>query len=108
MNAQTKSSSTKKSGNGAGSKPNAPATEQAVRAAHDALDTAAEKLGPMEKRLREESAKGAETLKAKGQDAMDELEDALARAERFARQRPFAAAGIAFAAGIIASAILRR
>ena len=107
MNAQTKTSSSKKSGNGS-KKPNAPTTEQAVRAAHDALDTAAEKLGPVEDRVRKESAKSKETLKVKSQEAKDEFEVALTKVEDFARERPLAAAGIAFAAGIIASAILRR
>lgn len=107
MNAQTKSSSGKKSGNGS-NKPNAPTTEQAVGAAHEALDSAAERLGPMEDKLRKESAKSKETLKVKSQEAKDELEDALGKVEEFARERPLAAAGIAFAAGVLASALLRR
>lgn len=38
----------------------------------------------------------------------EQLESSLARAEQFVREKPVTAAGIAFAAGILASSLIRR
>lgn len=83
-------------------------TEQARKAAHDLVDTAAEKAEVVEKQLREEASRLGEAAGQKREDLSQKIDDGLKRADDFIQTRPMAAAGIAFAAGALAALILKR
>jgi ElaB/YqjD/DUF883 family membrane-anchored ribosome-binding protein len=93
---------------GTASKSNgAPTTEQVRVKAHEAIDSAAARAEDVERRIREEAAEAQVKLTETKAAAAGQLEDSLARVESFIRKRPMTAAGIAFAAGILASRLAR-
>lgn len=75
---------------------------------HRVVDNVADRVDVAERQLREKQA----DLTARGQEASDRAQEELARykseAEAYARKNPLAATGIAFAAGVVLAAILRR
>lgn len=85
----------------------APATEKARERAHQGIDSAAERAANVERRIREEAADARETMREKKAAATEQVDQSLAQVESFIRERPMTAAGIAFAAGILASRLLR-
>lgn len=91
-----------------GGRTGAKATEQAASAAHGAVDRAAESAARAEERLREAAAAGEQRLREKGAEARLTAERALEHVRQYTRDNPFAAAGIAFAAGMILSRLMRR
>lgn len=84
------------------------ATEQAASAAHTAVDRAAESAARAEERLREAAVAGEQRLREKSEEARVTAERALDHIRQYTRDNPFAAAGIAFAAGVILSRLMRR
>ncbi|HEX7082062.1 MAG TPA: hypothetical protein VF329_13720 [Gammaproteobacteria bacterium] len=84
------------------------ATGQAASMAHEAVDRAADSAAKAEERLREAALAGEERLREKGAEARMTAERALDHMRQYTRDNPFAAAGIAFAAGMILSRLLRR
>lgn len=84
------------------------ATEQAATAAHSAVDRAADKAARAEERVRGAAAAGGERLRESGEEARVTAERALDHVRQYTRDNPFAAAGIAFAAGMILSRLMRR
>lgn len=76
--------------------------------AHDLIDDTAAKAENVELRLREKAAAAGETLEAKKDSANEQVEQSLARVESFVKEKPLTAAGIAFAAGVVATSVLRR
>jgi ElaB/YqjD/DUF883 family membrane-anchored ribosome-binding protein len=85
----------------------APATEKARERAHETIDSAAARAAQVERRIREETAGVQETLREKQAAAAEQVDHSLERVESFIRARPMIAAGIAFAAGVLASRLLR-
>ncbi len=86
-----------------------PSTVQRVATAvHGAVDNAVEKAEPMEQKLRDQANKAGETLEARQAAASDKMQQSLQDVEKFVKERPVAATGIAFAAGVLAAVILRR
>ncbi len=83
-------------------------TEQAASAAHEAIDLAAEAAARAEERLREAAITGEQRLREKSAEARHTAERTLEQVRQYTRNNPFAAAGIAFAAGIIVSRLLSR
>lgn len=83
-------------------------THRATTFAHKAIDGAAEKAEPVEHRLREQVSKAGEKLDETQAAATEEVKESLKKAETFVRERPVAATGIAFAAGVLTAIILRR
>src|SRR5690606_10620667 len=83
-------------------------TEQAASAAHEAIDRAAEAAARAEERLREAAITGEQRLREKSAEARHTAERTLEQVRQYTRNNPFAAAGIAVAAGIIASWRSRR
>lgn len=61
--------------------------------AHDAVDSAAEKVGDAEEKLREMAAQG---------------QDVMAAVSNYVKENPLTALGLAFAAGTIFSSLTRR
>ena len=97
----------------------APTTHKVASVAHDAIDGASKKAEPLEQQLREQAAKASEQLREQAGKAGEQLEatqaaavkqveDSIQKIERFVRERPVAATGLAFAAGALAAMILRR
>ena len=62
----------------------------------------------MEQRLRAGAEQAGEKLEAGQEAASKQVDRTVAQAEAFINERPIAAAGIAFAAGVLATALLRR
>lgn len=85
----------------------APTTEKARARAHDAVDGAADRAGEVERKVRDEAAEAQVKLREKKAAATEQFEDSLSRLESFIQQRPMTAAGIAFAAGVLASRLMR-
>jgi ElaB/YqjD/DUF883 family membrane-anchored ribosome-binding protein len=83
-------------------------TRKVADAAHKAIDQSADRAEDVERRLREKAGRAQERVGASQKAAGAQLERSLDQLELFVRERPLTATGIAFAAGIVAAAILRR
>jgi len=83
-------------------------TSRAAQAAHEVIDDTAAKAEPVELQLREKAANAGEKVEATHEKAREQLDQSLAKAESFVKEKPLASAGIAFAAGLLVSALLRR
>lgn len=87
---------------------NSPVTEKASEAAHHAVDAMAVKAATAEDSLRKTAASSQESLAHKQEEIKQQLQSGYSKSREFAAQNPLAAAGIAFAAGMLVSALLRR
>ncbi len=87
---------------------NTSTTQKAASAAHDAIDHAAEKAEPIEQKVREQAARAHDKFSETSSEASDQIHQQVEKFENFIKQRPVAATGIAFAAGMLAAIILRR
>lgn len=85
-----------------------PVTDKAHRLAGEALETAVDKAGDFERKLRDETDKLGEQVDERRQEVTDRFENTLSDVEKYIRKRPVAAAGMAFAAGMLATLIIRR
>jgi len=86
----------------------APTSKRVASLAHESIDRASDKAEKVEKKLREEADRIAEKSSETAEDAKKRLEDTVSTVEGFVRKRPFAAAGIAFAAGVIGAFLVKR
>ncbi len=86
----------------------APITDKARDFAHEAVDSASAKAEDVERKLRSEARRMAEKVEKGETRARHQIDDTLTSMEEFIRERPMAAAGMAFAAGMLAAMILRR
>jgi ElaB/YqjD/DUF883 family membrane-anchored ribosome-binding protein len=93
---------------GVGSNNDSTTTRKVAKAAHDAIDSTASKAENIEHELRERAAHAGEKMGASQEAVARQFESTVSEVETFVRKRPVAAAGIAFAAGVLATAILRR
>ncbi len=87
---------------------NSPVTEKAVEAAHHAVDAVAVKAAVAEDTLRKTAASSQETLTHKQEEIKQQLQASYSKTRELAAQNPLATAGIAFAAGVLLTALLRR
>lgn len=83
-------------------------TRKVAKAAHDAIETTANKAEGLEHELRQRAAHAGDKVGASQEAVARQFESTVSEVETFVRQRPVAAAGIAFAAGVLATALLRR
>jgi ElaB/YqjD/DUF883 family membrane-anchored ribosome-binding protein len=83
-------------------------TQRVASSAHDTINSAAVKADELEVHLRAGAVKAGTKLEASQEAATAQVEKSLAKLETFVKGRPIAAAGIAFAAGVLATALLRR
>lgn len=83
-------------------------TQKAASAAHEAVDRAADSAGKAEERLREAAATGEQRLRETGEEARVRAERAMDHVREYTKENPLAAAGIAFAAGVIFSRLFSR
>ena len=89
-------------------KKEAPWTERSASAAHETVDRVADRAATAEGRLREGAAHSAETLAEQREKLQEQVDASLIKARSFAHQNPLATAGIAFAAGVLVTALFRR
>ena len=87
---------------------NAPVTERASQAAHHAVDNVATKASAAEDTLRKTAAESAEAIAQKQEAIKQQLQSSYSKTRELAAQNPLATAGIAFAAGVLFTALLRR
>lgn len=104
----TTASSTHRSDNGAESQSAAPTTDKLRESSHEIVDNVADRAEGVEETVRAKSAQAKEQLNEKKEAASEQVEHSVARVETFIKERPLAAAGIAFAAGVFASRMMRR
>jgi ElaB/YqjD/DUF883 family membrane-anchored ribosome-binding protein len=83
-------------------------SQRIASSAHETIDSAAEKADELELHLRAGAVKAGTKLESSQEAATAQIEKSLAKLESFVKGRPIAAAGIAFAAGVLATALLRR
>jgi ElaB/YqjD/DUF883 family membrane-anchored ribosome-binding protein len=83
-------------------------TQRVASSAHDTIDSAANKADELETHLRAGVVKAGAQLEASQEAATAQVEKSLAKLSSFVKASPIAAAGIAFAAGILATTLLRR
>ena len=83
-------------------------TERVATAAHQAIDDAAVRAKEVEQQVRGKAALASEKLETSKEEATHQVERSVEKLESFVKGQPFAAAGIAFAAGVLATTLLRR
>lgn len=87
---------------------NTSTTQKAASMAHDVIDQAAVKAEPLEQKVREQAHVAQDKLSATSAEASEQIHQQVEKVETFIKQRPVAATGIAFAAGMLAAIILRK
>jgi len=85
-----------------------PLTEKATSAAHDAVDALSSKAATAESSVRKGASSSADALSEKQLVAREKLSECTAKTRAFASENPLATAGIAFAAGMLITSLLRR
>lgn len=87
---------------------NSPVTAKASEAAHHAVDSVAAKAASAEDSLRKTAASSQESLAHKQAEIKQQLQSSYSKTRELAAQNPLATAGIAFAAGMLLTSLLRR
>lgn len=86
----------------------APFTDKTVTAAHEALDRLSERVSRAEERLRSAASEGQEQWSDRQEQLRSQVDESMSGARDYVRENPLAAAGIAFAAGLLVANLLRR
>ncbi|HCV01220.1 DUF883 domain-containing protein [Pseudoalteromonas sp. SSMSWG5] len=86
----------------------APFTEKATEAAHHAVDALSTRAASAEHSVREGASNSAQTISEKQAQAREKLGEYSSKTRQLASENPLATAGIAFAAGMLVSALIRR
>lgn len=85
-----------------------PVTDTARKYAREAIESASKTAGELERKLRAESDRLGGKVDATRREASQQFDDTITTAEDYIRKEPVKAAGIAFAAGVLAALVLRR
>lgn len=85
-----------------------PATNRATEAVHEAVDRAAATAGPAEDRLRDAASSARVRARETGDRLQERSEELASQTRRYVDDHPLASLGIAFAAGLVISSLLRR
>ncbi len=99
---------TSHSGNGARARPAAPTTDKLRETSHEFVDDVADRAESVEEKVRTQSARASEQMHEQKEAVADQVQASRGQIERFIKDRPLAAAGIAFAAGVFASRMMGR
>ena len=83
-------------------------TEHLASMAHDTVDRVADAANQAERQLRGAATRTAEHARELQGQAAEMADEHVQKVRSYVRENPFTSAGIAFAAGVILSAILRR
>lgn len=94
------------SSNASKAKSTHPVSDKVQSSLHESVDSLAEKAGSTEERLREAAHSGSENFAAKQQEVQEKWEQSSIK--KYATENPIATAGIAFAAGVLLTSLLRR
>ena len=81
---------------------------QVANSAHDMIDAAATKAEKAEMEMRQRAEAVGNKAEATQELAAHKFEKVLSSTETYVKEQPIAAAGLAFAAGVVATALLRR
>lgn len=84
------------------------ATERVAAKAHETVDTIAERAARAEREVRGVAAKTADQARRLQEDATARAEQSLHRAGSYLHSNPLPFVGLAFAAGVLLSTLLRR
>ena len=76
--------------------------------AHQTIDRAAEVATEAEKSVRSTAAKAAEKVKLSEEMAAERIDEGMQTIKSYVEKNPLASAGIAFAAGLVVSMLIRR
>ncbi|MBU1308066.1 DUF883 C-terminal domain-containing protein [Rheinheimera muenzenbergensis] len=101
-------SSSTQAGSSANGAANSPVTNKASQAAHHAVDAMAEKAAAAEDSLRKTAATSRDNIAQKQEHIKQQLQSSYSKTRQLAEQNPLATAGIAFAAGVLLTSLLRR
>lgn len=83
-------------------------TDRFSERAHESVDQVAKTAGKAEERIRHEAADAETRIRDAGQKAKDRSNEIVKVVGDFIQDKPLTSLGIAFAAGTLLSAILRR
>jgi len=83
-----------------------PVSDKVQDTLHESVDTLAQKAASTEDRLRSAAQSSSETLAAKQEEVQAKWDKSSVK--KYATENPIATAGIAFAAGVLLTSILRR
>lgn len=83
-------------------------TDRFAAKAHETVDSIAERAQRAEREVRGAAARTAEQARLLQEEAHERAENTLRRAGSYLESNPLAFAGIAFAAGVLLSTMLRR
>lgn len=83
----------------------APLTERTVAAAHRSIDALAKHAYRSEQSLREAAASSADKYNQQQEQLRSQVNSTLDRSRSYMREHPLAAAGMAFAAGVVLTAL---
>lgn len=83
----------------------APTTEKTIAAAHRSIDALGERASQSEQRLRSAAASSADKYVERQEYIRTQMNTTLDRTRGYVREHPLAAAGTAFAAGALFTAI---
>jgi ElaB/YqjD/DUF883 family membrane-anchored ribosome-binding protein len=83
-------------------------TDRIAAKAHDAVDSVAERAQRAEREVRGAAARTAGQARDLQEQATERAEETIRRATSYLESNPLAFAGIAFAAGVLFSTLLRR
>lgn len=100
--------STEGNQNAAPSRRSGQTTEHLAAKAHETVDRVARTAAEAEEEVRARAAEVARKARQSEERAMQAAEESLGKAEAYVRKNPLLSAGIAFAAGVALSALLRR
>lgn len=88
------------------SKSTHPISDKMQDTLHESVDTLAEKAASTEERVRDAAHAGSENFAAKKEEMQSAWDQSSIK--KYASENPVAAAGIAFAAGVLLTSLLRR
>jgi ElaB/YqjD/DUF883 family membrane-anchored ribosome-binding protein len=77
-------------------------------AAHETIDKVSDAAGSAEQKVRDKAARATEQAQIVQEEASEALDQGLDRVKEYVRTNPVMSAGIAFAAGFVVSALMRR
>jgi len=83
-------------------------TDQAAAMAHDTVDRAAEVANDAEQEVRRAAARRVKQAREFQDHAREMAEEKVDRLRSYAKKNPLTTAGIAFAIGVVVSALIRR
>lgn len=100
--------STKSASESQTSRDTAPTSHRVSSIAHDAIDKASVKAEEIEEKVRSQAGQLKNKSSEAAREAKERLNESLTRLDAFVRERPLTALGIAFTAGVLGAALMRR